>query len=240
MEIKNKTAIVTGASSGIGTAFSRKLVDEGAAVYGLARSFDRLQELQKELGEAFIPVEMDVTDHEKITSWTHDTFSTDLTPDILINNAGLGYFGPVEEIELEKWETMMNVNINGIFYLTRRIVPFMKASETHSHIFNIASIAGLLGNPNLTGYNASKFAVRGFSEALFKELRYDKIKVTCMFPGSIATSFFDNAEGSGTHKNMMQPNDVADTLIHILKTPDNMLINEITMRPLNPKNPNDS
>lgn len=239
MEIKNKTAIVTGASSGIGTAFSRKLTEAGATVYGLARSLDRLQKLQEKLGESFIPVEMDITDHKKITTWTGDTFGEDHIPDILINNAGLGYFGAVEELTPEEWETMINVNVNGIFYLTRRIAPFMKSSNNHSHIINIASVAGLLGNPNLTGYNASKFAVRGFSEALFKELRYDKIKVTCMFPGSIATSFFDNTD-THTHENMMQPQDVADTLMHILKTPDNMLINEITMRPLNPKNPNDS
>ncbi len=239
MEIKNKTAIVTGASSGIGTEFSRKLTEAGATVYGLARSIERLQKIREKLGESFIPVKMDITDPEKITTWTDETFSEDLIPDILINNAGLGYFGPIEELTTEEWETMINVNINGIFYLTRRIVPYMKSSSNHSHIINIASIAGLLGNPNLTGYNASKFAVRGFSEALFKELRYDKIKVTCMFPGSIATSFFDNTE-THTHENMMQPQDVADTLMHILKTPDNMLINEITMRPLNPKNPNDS
>lgn len=239
MEIKNKTAIVTGASSGIGTEFSRKLTESGATVYGLARSLDRLQKIREKLGDSFVPVKMDITDLEKITTWTDETFSEDHVPDILINNAGLGYFGPIEELTTEEWETMINVNVNGIFYLTRRIVPYMKSSRNHSHIINIASIAGLLGNPNLTGYNASKFAVRGFSEALFKELRYDKIKVTCMFPGSIATSFFDNTD-SHTHENMMQPQDVADTLMHILKTPDNMLINEITMRPLNPKNPNDS
>ncbi|REL33860.1 SDR family oxidoreductase [Rhodohalobacter sp. SW132] len=240
MDIKNKIAIVTGASSGIGTEFSRKLIQEGATVYGLARNIDRLKELQNILGESFLPVKMDVTDHEKIASWVGKTFTEGKGPDILINNAGLGLFGPVDELKLEDWETMMNVNVNGIFYLTRQIVPLMKRSGSHSHIINIASIAGMLGNPNLSGYNATKFAVRGFSEALFKELRYDKIKVSCMFPGSIATSFFDNVDESETHDNMMQPEDVADTLMHLLKTPDNMLINEIVMRPLNPKNPNES
>lgn len=240
MEIKNKIAIVTGASSGIGVEFSRKLVDGGATVYGLARSIGKLHKLREMLGDLFIPVEMDITDHEKVSRWAEDTFNEGHAPDILINNAGLGYFGPVEELSLEEWETMMNVNVNGIFYLTRRIVPLMKASGTHSHIINISSVAGLLGNPNISGYNATKFAVRGFSEALFKELRYDKIKVSCMFPGSISTSFFDNADGSDTHENMMQAADVADTLMHLLKTPDNFLINEITMRPLNPKNPNES
>lgn len=239
MNIKDKIAIVTGASSGIGAEFSRKLVEEGAKVYGLARSLDQLKKLQDILGGSFLPVELDVTDYEKITNWTDNTFSKKISPDILINNAGIGIFGPVDELKTEDWEKMINVNINGIFYLTRQIVPFMKSSGSHSHIINISSVAGLLGNPNLSGYNASKFAVRGFSEALFKELRYDKIKVSCMFPGSIATSFFDKA-GAQTHENMMQPEDVANTLMHLLKTPDNMLINEITMRPLNPKNPNDT
>lgn len=239
MEIKGKIAVVTGASSGIGAEFCQNLVTHGATVYGLARSKNRLKDLQQELGDRFIPVKMDVTEYGSIESWVNKTFSSDHRPDILINNAGLGLFGPVDDLPMKDWQTMIDVNLNGVFYLTRTIVPLMKASDTHSHIINIASIAGLLGNPNLSGYNATKFAVRGFSESLFKELRYDKIKVSCMFPGSIATSFFDNADGMDTHPNMMQPQDVADTLMHLLKTPDNMLINEITMRPLNPKNPSE-
>lgn len=239
MIIKDKIAIVTGASSGIGAEFSRKLVTHGATVYGLARNRESLFQIQEELGDRFIPVKMDVTEYGFIENWVEKTFSDSHSPDILINNAGLGLFGAVDELPMKDWKMMIDVNLNGVFYLTRTIVPLMKESDTHSHIINIASIAGLLGNPDLSGYNATKFAVRGFSEALFKELRYDKIKVTCMFPGSIATSFFENARGVDTHPNMMQPGDVADTLIHILKTPDNMLINEITMRPLNPKNPNE-
>jgi NADP-dependent 3-hydroxy acid dehydrogenase YdfG len=237
MELKNKIAIVTGASSGIGTSFSEKLVAEGATVYGLARRIDKLNEIQEHLGKRFIPVRMDITRPELIETWVKNTFSNKITPHILINNAGLGYFGNVEDLSLDEWKTMVDTNVNGVFYLTRLIVPLMKRSSDYSHIINIASVAGLLGNPQISGYNATKFALRGFSEALFKELRYDKIKVSTMFPGSIATHFFDNATGGETHPNMMNPSDVADTLIHLLKTPDNLLINEITMRPLNPKNP---
>ena len=238
MNIENRTAVVTGASSGLGYEFSKKLVNKGATVYGLARSEDKLQKIQDELGDAFIPVVQDVSNHDDIEKWVSDTFDEDLTPDILINNAGIGLFGPVDELPREDWEAMINTNVNGVFYLTRQLVPHMKKSTSHSHIINIASVAGLLGNPNISGYNASKFAVRGFSEALFKELRYDKIKVTCMYPGSTATDFFEKA-GADTHPNMMRGHDVADTLVHILETPDNFLINEIMLRPLNPKNPNE-
>jgi NADP-dependent 3-hydroxy acid dehydrogenase YdfG len=237
MVLKDKIAIVTGASSGIGISFSQKLVEKGATVYGLARRLNKLKDIRNELGEQFIPVQMDVTHADDIKEWVESAFSDQNLPHILINNAGLGYFGNVEDLTLDEWKTMIDTNLNGVFYLTKMLVPLMKKNQDHCHIINISSVAGLLGNPQISAYNATKFGLRGFSEALFKELRYDKIKVTTMFPGSIATHFFDNAEGTETHSNMMQPNDVADTLIHLLETPDNYLINEITMRPLNPQKP---
>lgn len=238
MDLSNKNAVVTGASSGIGISFSKKLIEKGTTVYGLARRLNKLSEVREELGSQFIPVKMDITKPAEIHEWVQETFSEENLPHILINNAGLGIFGNVENLSIEDWNTMIETNLNGVFYLTRELVPFMKASEVHHHIINISSIAGLLGNPQISGYNASKYGVRGFSEALFKELRYDKIKVTAMFPGSIATSFFDRL-GNETHSNMLQADDVADTLIHLLETPDNFLVNEITLRPLNPKNPDE-
>ncbi|MCH8558930.1 MAG: SDR family oxidoreductase [Balneolia bacterium] len=234
MDISQKKAIITGASSGIGAAFSRAIVAKGGIVYGIARREDRLNELKKELGDAFHPVVLDITDEAGVSTWVDQTFSADNTPDILINNAGLGKFGNIDELSLDDWHTMMNVNLNGVFYITRKLVPLFKENESHTHIINIASVAGLLGNPKISGYNATKFGLRGFSEALFKELRYDKIKVTCVYPGSIATEFFANA-GSSTHDHMMRSEDVADTIVHILETPDNFLIDEITLRPLIPK-----
>lgn len=237
MELKNKIAIVTGASRGIGIEFSKALIEKGAVVYGLARSIDVMNDIQTKFGQQFKPVQMDITQPEELEDWVINEFSDDNLPDILINNAGVGYFGDVDKLPLSEWHAMINTNLNGVFYLTRLITPLMKQNEGYCHIINICSIAGLLGNPTMSGYNASKYGLRGFSEALFKELRYDKIKVSAMFPGSIATRFFDNSESADTHPNMMQGQDVADTLIHLLETPDNFLINEVTMRPLNPKNP---
>ena len=236
MNLQSKIAIVTGASSGIGAEFSKMLVEAGAKVYGLARSTDKLEQLKKKLGEQFVPVPLDITDYPAIENWVESTFKKQ-NPDILVNNAGLGYFGDVDELSLEQWHAMMNVNLSGVFYITRLIVPLMKKNPNVCHIANIASVAGLMGNPQISGYNATKFGLRGFSEALFKELRFDGIKVTCFFPGSISTNFFDSIESVELHDNMMHPADIAKTLKYVLETPDNFLINEITMRPLNPKPP---
>ena len=238
MDLNAKIAIVTGASSGIGAEFSRMLVSNGTTVYGLARSEDKLIGLRNELGERFHPVTMDITNTDSLEDWVNDTFDQDHQPDILINNAGVMYSANVDETSLEQWHTMINVNLNGIFYLTRLIVPLMKENESTCHIINVSSIAGIMGNPTISGYNASKFGVRGFSEALFKELRYDGIKVTCVFPGSIDTELFEKIDGVENHPNMMKTTDISDTVKFLLETDDNYLINEITMRPLNPKNPN--
>lgn len=239
MNLATKIAIVTGASSGIGAAFSQALVHKKATVYGLARSTDKLKHVQQQLGDSFIPVTLDITNHQEIDHWIRQTFDKNNLPDILINNAGLARFADVESLSLDDWQTMIETNLSGVFYVSRRVIPLMKANNTTCHIVNIASIAGKVGSPQLSGYNASKFGVRGFSEALFKELRYDKIKVTCFCPGSIATDFFNKANNSESHDNMMQPEDVARVLINILETPDNFLINDITMRPLNPKHPDE-
>jgi len=235
MILTDRTAIVTGASSGLGRSASKALVEKGATVYGLARRKSRLDTLRQELGEAFQPVVLDVTDNDAIEQWIGSTFPDSPLPDILINNAGMAKIGTVDELTTDQWHAMINTNLNAVFYLTRQVVPLMKRNPKVCHIINIASIAGLMGNPKLSGYNASKFAIRGFSEALFKELRYEGIKVSTLFPGSIATDFFEQSGMGSAHSNMMMPDDVAATLIHLLETPDNLLINEVTMRPLNPK-----
>src|SRR5699024_36572 len=170
MDLKSKTAIVTGASSGLGRSFSTALVQKGATVYGLARNEAKLNAVKDEVGNRFIPVSLDVTRHEAIKSWVKETFSADLKPDILINNAGLGLFGDTYKLSLEEWNELLNTNVSGIFYMCRNIIPLMKSNEQVCHIVNMSSIAGKVGNPQMSGYNASKFAVRGFSESLFQEL----------------------------------------------------------------------
>ena len=241
MNVADSIAIVTGSSSGIGQSFTEQLLQKGATVYGLSRSIERMEAHKKQLGdtaERYISVPMDISNHDAIEDWVKQTFTDkNRYPDIRINNAGLGYFDNVEDLALEKFEQMMQVNVSGVFYLTRHITPLMKANPVTCHIINIASVAALMGNPKISVYNATKYALRGFSDALFKELRYDGIKVSCFFPGSIATRFFDKIDEIDVHDGMMHPDEIAETLLFVLERSDNFLISELTMRPLQPKKP---
>ncbi len=236
MNILNKTAIVTGASSGLGAAISEALIKNGAKVYGLARNIKSLQSLESKLGDHFISVPLDLTNRETVERWISETFSENNSPDILINNAGVGLFGKIDEMPAEEWLTMINTNLNGMYYITSQVAGLMKKSEEVAHIINIGSILGSTGRAESAAYCATKFGMRGFSDALFKELRFFNIKVTCFNPGSIDTHFFESS-GIDAHHNMLQPKDLANSLVHILQTPDNMLISDITVRPLNPKSP---
>ncbi|PKP13333.1 MAG: NAD-binding protein [Bacteroidetes bacterium HGW-Bacteroidetes-3] len=226
--------VVTGASSGLGAVFSGALVAKGTIVCGLARNLDKLNMLQKQLGKAFIPVMMDITDQKAIADWVKKTFSDTHFPNILINNAGVGYFNNIDELPLQHWHDMINTNLNGTFYITANIVPFMKRNNASCHIINIGSILGKTTRPDSAAYSATKYGIQGFSEALSKELSSYNIKVTCVNPGSIETHFFEQS-GIEPHSNMLQPNDIAAFIIHILETPCNMLIDEVTLRPLQPK-----
>jgi NADP-dependent 3-hydroxy acid dehydrogenase YdfG len=238
MDLTDAVAVVTGASSGLGTHFSRALIERGATVFGLARSADTLEALREELGDAFHPLPCDVRDEDQVAEAFATVREEGGRLDVLLNNAGLGQFGPVDDLPLEEWDVQMDTNVRGVFLCTREAVPTMReqneASGFGGHIVNVASIAGLLGNPNLTAYNASKFGVRGFSEALMKEVRDDGIKVTCLYPGSIETNFFDVA-GVDMTDNPLRPEDVAATVVHVLESPANHLISELVMRPLRPR-----
>jgi NADP-dependent 3-hydroxy acid dehydrogenase YdfG len=234
---KNKIAVVTGASKGLGAAIAITLAMKGVHVYGIGRKKDSLKEVAIQAGNNFEPITLDINDETAIHDWYNNTFTNVNTPDILINNAGIGFFSKVDETPTSNWLEMVNTNLNGVFYVSSTLIPDMKKKKTSCHIINIGSILGKVGRTESTGYCATKFGIQGFSEALFMELRGFNIKVTCINPGSIETDFFKTS-GQHSHHNMLQPFDIANTIIHLLETPDNMLINEMTIRPLNPKPPN--
>lgn len=238
MELRDKVAVVTGASSGLGRAFAIALVRKGTHVYGLARRVERLNALRDELGARFHPIACDVTRSNDVEAAFQRVIREAGRLDILINNAGLGKMGPVDALSLDDWDVQMNTNLRGVFLCTRAAVPQMKKQNAETgfggHIINIASVAGLIGNPQLSAYNATKFGVRGFSEAIMKELREHGIKVTCVYPGSVATEFFEIAGTRGADR-PLTPEQVAQTILHVLETNDNYLISEVVIRPLRPR-----
>lgn len=233
MKLNNKIAIVTGASSGLGSATAKALIEKGAIVYGIARNKDKLSQLQNQYGQNFKPVVLDVCDENAISDWVQQNFSSEHFPHILINNAGVSQFAMVEKLPSEQWHAMLNTNLSAVHFMTTGIVPFMKKDENSSHIINVGSILGKVSGSQKSAYSATKFAIQGYSEALFKELRSFNIKVSCLNPGSINTPFFETS-GIKSNEKMLSPEELAVILIFLLETPDNVLIDELTVRPLRP------
>ena len=228
MNLENKIAVVTGANKGIGYHCVQQLLDAGAIVYGLCRSGCSTKH------ENYTCLHADVQVYEQLESAFNTILEKHGQVDVLINNAGLGYFGFCEEIPLEQWHQMFNTNVTGLFYATRLALPSMKKGG-EAHIINIASIAGLEGYQQVSGYCATKFAVRGFSDALYKEVRDFGVKVTCVYPGSVKTDFFRHSENITAHDNMLMPEDVAAQILFALQTPKNFHNVNLEIRPLKPR-----
>jgi NADP-dependent 3-hydroxy acid dehydrogenase YdfG len=227
MLLKDKTAIVTGSSSGIGLAISMALLKKGAQVAGWSRSKAPIED------EHFTHIDTDISSFESVKTSFAETCKKYGPPDILINNAGLGYASDFEKLDLQKWHQMFDVNVHGMYYCSRMVVPEMKKKGS-GHIVNISSIAGKTGVKNMVGYASTKHAVAGLSHSLFMELRSFGIKVSCLFPGSVNTHFFDHIEDINAHDHMMNASDIADTLIHVLESPANYHHVDIEVRPLKP------
>ncbi len=231
MDLKNKTAIVTGVSRGIGKAITQQLLENGVRVAGWGRTAPDFQH------DDFTFIKTDIRSKSAIdNSFSQSMKALGNEVHILVNNAGLGYFGNFEEMSEEQYRQMTETNIDGVFFATQSVIPTMK-KQKKGHIINISSIAGLEANKLVVAYSATKMAVHAFTQGLFKELRDYGIKVTGIYPGSTQTAFFDNAHGIDAHDYMMKPDEVAGSVMHTLTSPDNYLVNQVVMRPLFPKGP---
>ncbi|MCX2739087.1 SDR family oxidoreductase [Pontibacter anaerobius] len=229
MNLEGKIAVVTGVSKGIGLATVKSLLEKGAIVAGWGRNAPDLQH------ENFHYFECDVRYSESVqTAFDQTIAHLGTHVQVLINNAGLGLSGLLEDMSLDDWHQMFETNVNGIFYCTRLVLPGMKELE-EGHIINISSIAGTTGIEQMSGYCGTKHAVRGISHSLYKEVREYGVKVTCIYPGSVQTNFFDNIESVTVNENMMRPEDIASTIMHALESHPNYHHVDIEVRPLMPK-----
>lgn len=177
MNLEGKLIIITGVSKGIGLATAQALLQKGAIVAGWGRSKPAISHPN------FHFYATDVQDQHAVQEAFNET-TRQLGADIfgLINNAGIGITAKFEELSVEDWHSMFRTNVDGIFYCTRLVLPEMKRLES-GHIINVSSIAGTTGIEEMSGYCATKHAVRGISQSLYKEVRNFGIKVTCIYPG---------------------------------------------------------
>ncbi|MEO1097572.1 MAG: SDR family oxidoreductase [Bacteroidota bacterium] len=229
MELEGKVAVVTGVSKGIGYATVKALLDEGCKVAGWSRSAPDIEHSNFK----FYSTDVQRFDAVKAAyQATVGDFGEDIP--ILVNNAGLGFESPLVTQDHEQWRQMFATNVDGVLYCSQLVIPQMQKND-EGHIINIASIAGATGIPGMSAYCATKHAVRGLSHSLYKEVRNDGIKVTCIYPGSVNTNFFDAIDSVTTSTNMMRPQDIAETIVHALQTHPNYHQVDIEVRPLKPK-----
>jgi 3-oxoacyl-[acyl-carrier protein] reductase len=230
LDLGGKVAVVTGATRGIGLATARMLVETGAAVVAAARTSEDVKRAADELGSRALGVPCDVRQVEACEALMSRAVEAFGRLDILINNAGLGVFGPVESMTLEDWHRQIQTNLNGVFYCCRSALPYLK--RRGGWIINIGSLAGK--NPFAGGaaYNASKFGLLGFSEALMLEVRHEGVRVCCVMPGSVATDFSGDASAGAEWK--LHPEDVARVVGDLLAFPARALPSRIEIRPSRP------
>ncbi len=233
MSLKGKVAYITGGSKGIGLAVAKSLLDKGLKVAISGRNSDALRSAVKELKEDknVLAIVSNVTvleDEENavrtiIDKWRH--------LDVVIANAGVGHFAPIDQMEPESWSQMIGTNLTGAFYTLKASVESLKTSK--GYYMTIASLAGANFFASGAGYNATKFGVVGFTQAVMLDLRKYDIKVTTIMPGSVATHFNGN-EPSEKDSWKIQPEDIGKLVVDLLTMHPRTLPSKIEVRPSRP------
>jgi NADP-dependent 3-hydroxy acid dehydrogenase YdfG len=241
--LKDKVAIITGASSGIGEATARRLAESGVRVVLAGRRVERLETLAADIEHregAALVAPTDVTDERSVHRLARTALDAFGRIDILINNAGIMPLSPISKLKVEEWDRMIDVNIKGVLYCVAATLPTM-LEQRSGHIINVSSVAGRRPFPSGTVYSATKFAVRAISQGLRLELSpIEGIRVTDIEPGVVATELThhitDNETANRFHemwaaKTPLESIDIAETILFVLSRPDHVNVNEILVRP---------
>lgn len=233
-QLRGKTAIVTGASSGIGAGIAIELAKEGANVVLAARSKEKLIEVEKEIiaqgNGQVLAVQTDVANKQNIETLVKKAEETFHHVDILVNNAGQMLSGSVRSGKVEEWEKMIDVNVKGMLFGVDSVLPSM-LERSSGHIINIASVSGFEVTKVSTVYSATKFAVRAISTGLEKELARTGVRVTNISPGMVDTTL-GNDSASNNDRKKLEPKDIAKAVVYAVTQPDYVNVNEITVRPV--------
>ncbi len=238
VELEGKVAVITGGARGIGFDIAERLVREGVSVFicgrdpsSLEAALGRLRDLE---GEARADGAVaDVRRYSDCQIAIHRAAERFGRLDILVNNAGIGIFKPVDQLTPEDWDASIQTNLSGAFYCCREAVPVMRRCGG-GHIFNISSLLAVHPIAAGAAYNASKFGLNGFSEAMMQDVRYDGIRITIIMPGSVATDFA-GSPGSGLHEPWkLSGADIARAVIDLYRYPGHALVSRIEIRPSQP------
>ncbi len=226
-----ETAVITGASSGVGKSLAIQLSDAGYKVVLAARSEDKLnaiaEEIQKMGGNCLV-VPTDVSQPEQINNLKDRTLEYgDVF--VVINNAGLGKFCKIEDVTLEDWNRQLDVNLRASFLVSQAFIPGMKRRKKGTLVF-MNSVAGKKGYPYSAAYVASKYGMRGLADSLREELREDNIKVISIHPGAVDTPFWDGAGVNFPREEMLDTNTLAQSIVHAIQSPGNFTIEELVVR----------
>jgi 3-oxoacyl-[acyl-carrier protein] reductase len=231
------TAFVTGATEGIGRATAFALGRAGYRVGICARTESKIQRLVKHLKEEGIEAAgaaADVGEPDQVSRAVEQVTAALGEIDLLVNNAGVLIAKPFEELTLDDWDTTMATNVRSLYLITRAVLPGMRRRQQGT-IVNVASLAGRNGFVGGTAYTASKHAVLGFSKSLMLETRKENIRVIAVCPGSVATGMLqDQPMLKSNPERILQPEDVADTIVHAVTLPGRALVSELDIRPTNP------
>jgi NAD(P)-dependent dehydrogenase (short-subunit alcohol dehydrogenase family) len=236
MNLNGKVAIVTGGTKGIGRAIAEALLREGMSVCIGARKEKEVEEAVGELSEIgegrATGAVCDVREAEEVAALFEHAVAEFGGVDVLVNNAGIGIFGRVEDLSVEDFRAVVETNLFGVFYACREAIPQMK-KRGGGYIINISSLAGTNAHPQMSAYNASKFGLNGFSEALMQEVRHDGIKVSYIMPGSVNTAFGDDEPGPEKSW-QLQPEDISRVVVDLLHQDERSLPSRIEIRPSRP------
>jgi 3-oxoacyl-[acyl-carrier protein] reductase len=233
MKLKNKVAFITGGNKGIGYGIAEYLLKEGMKVAISSRSISSAQEAVKGLekhGEV-LALEVDVRSYEQQEKAIAAVLAKWGQIDLVVANAGIGHFAPIEEMEIEQWNAVIDTNVNGVFYTSKASIPALKKSQ--GYIITISSLAGTNFFEQGTAYNASKFAVTGFSQAMMLDLRKYGIRVSTIMPGSV-TSNFNGHEPNEKDAWKIQPEDIGELVADLMKMNPRTLPSKVEVRPTTP------
>jgi NAD(P)-dependent dehydrogenase (short-subunit alcohol dehydrogenase family) len=233
--LTGKHAVVTGGTRGIGRAIATYLLRAGAAVAICGRtreSVDRATtELKQSTGGDVFGQPADVSKSDQVAGFFDSVGSRFGALDILVNNAGAGIFRGIQDLTLEDWRNTIDLNLSGAFYCCHYALPLLR-KRGEGYIIQISSLAGINAFAGGAAYNASKFGLNGFSEAIMHDLRYENIRVSYIMPGSVETGF---SPGDGSADWKIAPEDVAEVVLNLLRMPNRTLVSRVEMRPSKPK-----